>query len=333
MTNVCNRKAVGALLHLHALTGVHWGSGSSLGTVDLPIQRERHTEWPNGAGSALKGVLRDTCREAIAAKSHAGDRTKADSDSSIRRLFGSIKGAADTNAGALCVTDARLLAFPVRSLKGVFAWITCPAVLTRLRRDAELAGIEYGPFDFDPATAAPAIVAAAVANNQPSPAWIADGCPLVVADEFLQLDDETLTIAGDRITELANWISEHCLPAGDDYQATRQRLAKHLVVVPDDVFTHFSKYATEVVARIGLDYKTKTVKTGALFYQELLPAESLMYSVLIVNESRSEDPESGSNLLSELTSMIGSSSVLQVGGDETTGKGYCSVHFSQGSQS
>jgi len=324
MTTVGSRKAVGALLHLHALTGVHWGSGSSLGTVDLPIQRERHTEWPSGAGSALKGVLRDTCREAIAAKSHAGDRKQADSDSCIRRLFGSVKGADATNAGALCVTDARLLAFPVRSLKGVFAWITCPAVLTRLRRDAKLAGVQCGPFGFEPAMAK---------NATAQTAWIAEGCPLVVADEFLQLDDETLTVSTDRITDLANWISEHCLPAGEDYEFTRRRLAKHLVVVPDDVFTHFSKYATEVVARIGLDYKTKTVKTGALFYQELLPAESLMYSVLIVNESRTDDAASGGNLLDELTSLIGASSVLQVGGDETTGKGYCSVHFSQGSQS
>lgn len=329
MTTVGSRKAVGALLHLHALTSVHWGSGSSLGTVDLPIQRERHTEWPSGAGSALKGVLRDTCREAIAAKSHAGDRKQADSDSSIRRLFGSVKGADAMNAGALCVTDARLLAFPVRSLKGVFAWITCPAVLTRLRRDAELAGIECVPFRFDAATA----VAAADVKKQPPPAWIAEGCPLVVADEFLQLDDETLTVSKDRITDLAKWISEHCLPAGDDYEPTRRRLAKHFVVVPDDVFTHFSKYATEVVARIGLDYKTKTVKAGALFYQELLPAESLMYSVLLANESRTDDAASGGNLLDELTSLIGASSVLQVGGDETTGKGFCSVHFSRGSQS
>lgn len=324
MTNVCNRKAVGALLHLHALTGVHWGSGSSLGTVDLPIQRERHTEWPNGAGSALKGVLRDTCREAIAAESHAGDRKNADNDPRIRRLFGTVKGADDTNAGALCVTDARLLAFPVRSLKGVFAWITCPAVLMRLHRDAKLAGIECGPFPFDPA-------AALGAGDET--AWITEGCPLVVADEFLQLDDETLTISADRITDLAKWISEHCLPAGDDYQATRRRLANHFVVVSDNVFKHFCKYATEVVARIGLDYETKTVKRGALFYQELLPAESLMYSVLMVNESRTGDAESGSNLMGELNTLVASSKVLQVGGDETTGKGYCSVHIHQGSQS
>ena len=34
-----------------------------MGVVDLPIQRERHTGWPVVSGSALKGVLRDACRE------------------------------------------------------------------------------------------------------------------------------------------------------------------------------------------------------------------------------------------------------------------------------
>src|SRR5690606_3877485 len=55
------------------------------------------------------------------------------------------------------------------------------------------------------------------------------------------------------------------------------RLKSHLVVISDDSFTHFARYATEVNARIGLDYQTKTVKDGALFYQEFLPPETIFY--------------------------------------------------------
>ena len=47
----------GGLLGLHAQTALHPGSGTALGTVDLPVQRERHTHWPTIAGSALKGIL------------------------------------------------------------------------------------------------------------------------------------------------------------------------------------------------------------------------------------------------------------------------------------
>ena len=46
------------LLFLHAQTGLHPGSGTALGAVDLPIQRERYTQWPVIPGSTLKGILR-----------------------------------------------------------------------------------------------------------------------------------------------------------------------------------------------------------------------------------------------------------------------------------
>ena len=52
---------------------------------------------------------------------------------------GKIGGEGNSHAGAITLTDARILAFPVRSLKGVFAWVTCPAVLERLARDLGLA--------------------------------------------------------------------------------------------------------------------------------------------------------------------------------------------------
>src|SRR5208282_4538362 len=58
-----NGQVHSAILGLHAQTSLHPGSGTALGTVDLPVQRERHTKWPTIPGSALKGVLRDLCRE------------------------------------------------------------------------------------------------------------------------------------------------------------------------------------------------------------------------------------------------------------------------------
>jgi len=313
MNKIGNRPTAGCILSLHAITSVHWGAGASLGTVDLPIQRERHTQWPNGAGSALKGVLRDACREAILVDN---DRKKADNDDRIRRLFGAAKGAnrEEESAGSLSVTDVRLLAFPVRSLVGVFAWITCPAILDRFRRDLKLAGVTDLPGeDIEP-----------LGQNVIVP----KNCPLIVADKFVQLDDETLTVASGDATSLATSLATICLPSSDDYQAARSRFCKQLVVVSDDVFQHFTKYATEIVARIGLNYDTKTVRTGALFYQELLPAESLMYSVALMNSSRNGDTSrSGPELLNQLHELLQATRMLQVGGDETTGKGYCSIHF------
>ena len=47
-----------SILCLYAVTPCHAGSGASVGVVDLPIQREAHTDWPCVYGSAVKGALR-----------------------------------------------------------------------------------------------------------------------------------------------------------------------------------------------------------------------------------------------------------------------------------
>ena len=43
---------------MYAVTPCHAGSGSALGVVDLPIQRERHTNWPMIQASGVKGAFR-----------------------------------------------------------------------------------------------------------------------------------------------------------------------------------------------------------------------------------------------------------------------------------
>jgi CRISPR-associated protein Cmr4 len=48
-----------AMLFLYTETPLHAGSGTSLGIVDLPIQRERTTGYPMIQASGLKGCLRD----------------------------------------------------------------------------------------------------------------------------------------------------------------------------------------------------------------------------------------------------------------------------------
>src|SRR6266852_2708279 len=76
----------GGLLGLHAQTALHPGSGTALGAVDLPIQRERHTLWPNIAGSALKGILRDACREKIVCEKNLQDEPVDPNDPKKRRF-------------------------------------------------------------------------------------------------------------------------------------------------------------------------------------------------------------------------------------------------------
>ena len=57
-------------------------------------------------------------------------------------VFGPDTGQASDHAGALLVGDARLVLLPVRSLTTHFKWVTCPALLDRLRWDTARLGVE-----------------------------------------------------------------------------------------------------------------------------------------------------------------------------------------------
>jgi len=291
-----------ALLFVHALTSLHPGSGTALGVVDLPVQRERHTHWPLIPGSSLKGIVRDACR-----------RKNGDTNE-LYAVFGPETSDAHDHAGALSLTDARILAFPVRSLRGVFAWVTCPAVLERLDRDLSLTG-----------------TAGLQGIAKPEKEQAAcNGNDLLVDGNKLVLEEFEFTRAGEA-ESVAGWIATH---ATQD-EPTKGRIHTHLAVLHDDDFTHFVRHATEIVARVGLDYERKTVKQGALFYQEFLPAETLFYSVVIAEDSRRMIDADGTrrkdvekNAAWTLRyARTNVPAVLQIGGNETIGKGLCAVRW------
>ena len=288
------------LVFLHALTGVHPGGGTALGVVDLPVQRERHTQWPMIAGSSLKGVLRDTCRQSL------GDGP--DGKDLLHAAFGPETGNASDFAGALAFTDARLLAFPVRSLRGVFAWTTCPAVLARFVRDAKLlAGSGSVPLD-------PPKVARGEAACPEGSDLLMDGDRLLLEEfEFRRSRCDG---------GIASWLAERALAD----QATADRLRRNLVVLDDNDFTHFARHATEVIARIGLDYETRTARGKALFYEEFIPPETLFYSVAFATASRNERLQCDAAEMLEVL-RDNTPRVLQIGADQTIGKGLCAVRI------
>ncbi len=308
-----------ALLFLHAQTSLHPGSGTALGTVDLPIQRERHTQWPTVAGSALKGVLRDLCREQVKAEcpkeeGRSPRRWANERHQKLVTAFGpGVPEESSEHAGALAVTDARILAFPVRSLRGVFAWVTCAAVLERLSRDLALARL--GPLPGIPQVQDNQIVCPAES-------------PLLVNNNKVVLEEFDFTRVEADSDQLFDWIASH--PVAD--KNTQKRLRTHLAILSDNDFTHFVRYATEVAARLALDYEHKTVKEGALFYQEFLPPETIFYSLVLASESRNPSDTarySAAEILDFVRQCVTSSGVIQVGGDETTGKGLCTVCWFQ----
>lgn len=108
------------IIGLLAETYIHPGTGQSAGAIDLPVARERVTQYPFIPGSSMKGALLDASR---------GNGLDTD------RLFGQ-----QENAGQLLISDARLLLLPVRSLTSPYVWLTCPYLIERFWRDWERAG-------------------------------------------------------------------------------------------------------------------------------------------------------------------------------------------------
>uniref|UniRef100_A0A832EDS6 Type III-B CRISPR module RAMP protein Cmr4 n=1 Tax=Desulfacinum infernum TaxID=35837 RepID=A0A832EDS6_9BACT len=115
-------------------TPVHMGAGQALGIIDNPIQRERSTDHPYLAGSGIKGAFR-----------HAARGLWAQENGLLDRVFGPEHDGSD-HAGAISFADAQLVAFPVRSLKGVYVYATSPLALQRLARLAGVAGIALPSF-------------------------------------------------------------------------------------------------------------------------------------------------------------------------------------------
>lgn len=299
----------GALLFLKAQTSVHAGTGAGIGAIDLPIQRERHTGWPMFQATGVKGVLRDRMREQRAVAPQAGDDDggreallkAADESPDVVHVFGPPTKAAQDGAGNLVVTDARILLFPVRSARGGFAWVTCPSVLQRLDNDLSMCGASLrvtwtGAPAAGHAWCASTDLVVTQGNNQ-----------RIVVEEFVL----TPAVQGgedDLCPALARWLASRVPKTDED------ELKKRLVVVDDDTFTHLTRYCVEIITRVALDPAQKVVVKGALFNQEMLPPESVMYSALL---------PLADGVLDLVQTSVQASPVLQIGGDETTGKGLC----------
>lgn len=88
------------------------------------------------------------------------------------------------------------------------------------------------------------------------------------------------------------------------------------MVVSDEVFDFVAKHATEVRARIRIDDDTKIVAKGALWYEESLPAETLLTGIVWQDDALAK----GVDFLKILEEKLPERE-LQFGGKATTGLG------------
>ena len=329
------------ILYIYTETPLHVGTGSGLSNVDLPIQRERTTQYPMIQGSGIKGKLR-----AAAEDEQLPDlEVIFGSSRDIKETPKNAKSGAQTGnstaqqdfAGSLIVGDARILLFPVRSLNGIFAYTTSYDVLQRFARDLERSQVPLNdkekwsvpsqPDDEPDAELTTALV------TSPSDLTAQDPeseVKTIVLEEF-SFKAQEVPIQKDpdkpgQIDQIANWLAKYALPqygSGSESTYWQDKLKQSLVILPNDDFRDFVLYATEVITRIAIERKTKIVKEGALWTEEHLPTDTLLYVPIYATNSRHNGHTlTGEAILKKVSTLNNKpGSYLQLGGDETVGRG------------
>lgn len=232
-----------ALLWIHALSPLRIGVEQSLDAINLPTMREVHTDHPIVPGSSLKGTL----------------RAELGGHPQVTDLFGPDRLNAADHRGALAFGDARVVALPVRSLYGTFAWVTSPYLLRQLERlRAEVGLVEPGPLK----------------GGAAGGALVCDGSALRYGGEDKVFIEEYAIAArlDGALTLLARRLAAEIWPD----ELSRTFFVERLVLLPDTVADALLRNALELRTRVAINAETGTVETSGPWTEEALPAETLL---------------------------------------------------------
>jgi CRISPR-associated protein Cmr4 len=285
------------LLFLYAESPVHTGAAGSVDVLDLPVQREAATGYPVIWGQSLKGALRQAAED-IGGTQWPKDRVAA--------VFGSAIGdrGEDGSAGLLAVGDAQLVAMPVPTLRRTFAWLTSEIALGRLAR-------KY----------------ARLKRTCPvSPALNDRDGGLAVAAHWSSAGKEVLgpvlvQFRSQAEGPLADWANQIAADALGDgvFEPFAKKLRSDLLLAGADIVPVLLRECTEQAVRVQLKSDSKTVVAGP-FYSEYLPTETILAASLTLREKSDRDKDDAAGRRAALSGLL-HGQLLQVGGDETLGKG------------
>ena len=204
----------------------------------------------------------------------------------------------------------------MRSLYGTFAWCTCPIALERLRRDLQVAHLDSGLPQLVIPSPSNGSLSAHLPNN-PTSSLPEQG---KVYLEDLDFDVVFSDAAASWATKISEW------SFSDDTWKTI--FCQRFAVLPDDAFSFLCESATQVDARVKIDDNTKTVADGQLWYEESLPAETLLAGIVwcgrLFGNSDLSDTTMRARILAE---FVQRSTLLQIGGKATVGRGRVRISF------
>jgi CRISPR-associated protein Cmr4 len=131
------------------------------------------------------------------------------------------------------------------------------------------------------------------------------------------------------VAALGAWLGEHALSEEPVFDFWRQRLTQGVVVLAEDYYRYYLERATQVVPRIRIDAQTGTAAEGALWTEEYLPPETLLFALAGANLPEAPAGTAAPSLpgkVKKATDILSwvkglAPTHLQVGGAQTTGHG------------
>jgi len=295
------------IMFLIAESSIHAGSGEDVGFVDQPIQRSKFSNYPIIQSSEVKGSLR-------------GYLESNGKKQEVETIFGpEDKG---DFASAVSFSEARLLFLPVKSLYGVYAYITCPYLLNRFAKEVRLAiSFNSAVFNDD----AVVLEGSFVAKND---VVILHEFPFKVQEGY---EIPELGVNGPEVN-FFEWLEGKLYPDDENYKYWKENFLKRIVILSDENMKVFSQIGVEILTRnkIG-ESGTVDTATGNVWTEENLPEETIMYfSFKLSKLYKKPEPSDGVRteegaLLFLKKELI--DKVIQLGGNKTIGRGFVLIRY------
>ncbi len=261
---------------IKALTQVHVGVGRVGGVVDLPVQRDEFG-FPCIYSSSLKGTFRSSL--------------KGGED-----CYGSEVGTTSPKESKLAFLDAHLVAMPVRSLHGVYAYVSCPLLMKRLAQKARLLGFEDLEKELSSLTS------------------VERGKALVIGDGSMVFD-------GGKATLVEEFEFEGIKPEGT-FENLRNLLMlddRPLLIINDDDAKKIVNRSMVILTRIALEGGKKKVESKKLWSEEYVPQYTRFVSAVFAKDGDCYQKEIVEKIVGK------GRKYMFVGGKETVGKGIIEV--------
>ena len=272
-------------------------SNNSMNLVYLYLLSPLHTGGTTQEGNLL-GIAREshTNLPYIPSSTIRGRlRASVEETSLQHRLFGNDLSASEKlEQGAIWIGDGSILWVPVPSLSHGVVWISCTLLLQRWAR-------------LNPVEAPTPDVSEKYAVHPD----LAKGKPIYLKDAILKSD------------KLQSWDSWRIFVP----QSTHTSSITRAIVLPDQHCATLIQMSLWRQVKIKLD-EHKTVKDGSFRYEEAIPPDTLMYFPWGVT-AQAKDKATEFKVDFEMLLEDESRSLLQIGGQESLGRGFVQTWLSE----